>query len=381
MTGPILVTGARAPVALDIARAFRAAGHEAHLADSVTCWAARWSRPAFPLHRLPSPRYAFADFRLALADLLARHGFVLIVPTCEEVFYVAEAAARDDYADRVFAPPLATLRMLHSKLAFIDFVRAAGVTVPATRVLTDLGEIATLPLDRIVLKPEYSRFAAAALIRPTRRGATRVRPSTGHRWVAQDYVAGEEVCLWLAAYAGKITACAVYRPRRRHGRSAAYAFEAIDCPAAVRVAETIAAATEMTGHLSFDLILTADGAALPIECNPRAVSGVHLYDADAALARAILGEPRPAPPVGRRRHLAPAMALLGLPTALATGSPRTFIRDWRAGADAIGRPGDPWPAIGAIADAARFAALGLTRRRSPTRQTTADIEWNGEPIE
>jgi len=33
-----------------------------------------------------------------------------------------------------------------------------------------------------------------------------------------------------------------------------------------------------------------------------------------------------------------------------------------------------------VVDAARFAALGLTRRRSPTRQTTADIEWNGEPI-
>ncbi|UVO50009.1 hypothetical protein M0208_05550 [Sphingomonas sp. SUN019] len=370
----ILVTGARAPVALDIARSFRAAGHDVHLADSVAAYAACWSRSGFPVHRLPPPRHQFGAFREELSALVDRLGATLVVPTCEEVFYVVAAA---DGAYPVFAPPLATLRALHSKSAFVGLARAAGVRVPDTQLLTDPAQLAGLDLGRLVLKPEFSRFAAATLIRP--RDVRRVKPSPDHRWVAQEYVAGEEVCLWSAVVSGVVTTAVVYRPTLRHGRSAAYAFEAIDCPAAVEVARRIAAATGMTGHLSFDLILTANGEAVPIECNPRAVSGVHLYDGET-LARAIIGEPQPAPPLGTRRHLSPAMALLGAPTSLVTGRIAQFARTWREGTDAIGRPGDRWPAIGAIVDAARFAALGLTRHRSPTRQTTDDIEWNGEPI-
>lgn len=371
----MLVTGARAPVALDVARSFRAHGWTVHLADSVPATAARWARPAFPLHRLPPPRGRFAAFREDLRRLAAVTGATLIVPTCEEVFYIVAA----DPPATVFAPPLETLHVLHSKHRFIALAAELGLAVPATRLVTARGDLPAAGLDRIVLKPEYSRFAAAALIRPSPAQVARLRPSPAHAWVAQDFVAGEELCLWSAAHHGRVTAHALYRPTRRHGRSAAYAFEAVDWPPALAIAERIALGTGMTGHLSFDLIRTADGRALPIECNPRAVSGVHLFDGDA-LARAILGEPQPAPAAGTRRHLAPAMALIGLPGAVLRGDARALIRTWQAGHDAIGRPGDRGPDAGAIVDAARFAALALTRRHSPTRQTTADIEWNGEPI-
>ena len=373
--GTVIVTGARAPVALDIARSFRALGWTVHLADSVPATAARWSRPAFSVHRLPPPRTAFAAFRAALARLVEATGATLVVPTCEEVFYIAAAAP----PARVFAPPPDVLRRLHSKALFADVARAAGVTVPDTHAIDAAAALPALPLDRIVLKPEFSRFAAATLIRPSPRTVARLRPSPTHRWVAQPFVAGEELCLWTATHAGRVTAHALYRPAWRHGRSAAYAFEAVDWPPAIDMARRIVAATGATGHLSFDLIRTPDGAAVPIECNPRAVSGVHLFDG-SALARAILGESVPPPAPGTRRHLAPAMALLGVPSALAARRWRSFRNQWRDGRDAITRPGDRWPAAGALVDAARFAALGLSRHRSPTLQTTADIEWNGEPI-
>ena len=376
MSGTVIVTGARAPVALEVARSFRALGWRVHLADSVPATAAAWARPAFPLHRLPPPRPAFAAFRRALHRLIDATGATLVVPTCEEVFYLAAAMPGDP---RLFAPPLDTLRALHSKAWFAATVLATGVPMPETRRIVAAAQLADLPLDRIVLKPEYSRFAAATMVRPRAREAARLRPSPDHAWVAQDFVHGEELCLWSAAHRGRLTAHALYRPVLRHGRSAAFAFEAVDWPPAVAMAARIAAATGATGHLSFDLIRTPNGCAVPIECNPRAVSGVHLFDGDA-LSRAILGEPQPAPAAGTRRHLAPAMALLGLPTALVQGRGNAFLAAWRQGRDAIGRPGDRAPVAGAIVDAARFAALGLTRRRSPTRQTTADIEWNGEPI-
>lgn len=373
--GTVIVTGARAPVALDIARSFRALGWTVHLADSVPATAARWSRPAFSVHRLPPPRTAFAAFRAALARLVEATGATLVVPTCEEVFYIAAAAP----PARVFAPPPDVLRRLHSKALFADVARGAGVTVPDTHAIDAAAALPALPLDRIVLKPEFSRFAAATLIRPSPRTVARLRPSPTHRWVAQPFVAGEELCLWTATHAGRVTAHALYRPAWRHGRSAAYAFEAVDWPPAIAMARRIARATGATGQLSFDLIRTPDGTAVPIECNPRAVSGVHLFDGPA-LALAILGETVPPPAPGTRRHLAPAMALLGVPSALAARRWRSFRNQWRDGRDAITRPGDRWPAAGALVDAARFAALGLSRWHSPTRQTTADIEWNGGPI-
>lgn len=51
----VLITGARAPVALDLARAFHAAGHDVELGDCRTVWAAhRLSfSPIFIVFRLP----------------------------------------------------------------------------------------------------------------------------------------------------------------------------------------------------------------------------------------------------------------------------------------------------------------------------------------
>lgn len=49
MVERILITGARAVAAVDIARSLRAAGYEPHLADCSPAWIARMSRAAGPV--------------------------------------------------------------------------------------------------------------------------------------------------------------------------------------------------------------------------------------------------------------------------------------------------------------------------------------------
>ena len=49
---------------------------------------------------------------------------------------------------------------------FADVARAAGVTVPDTHAIDAAAALPALPLDRIVLKPEFSRFAAAHQLGP-----------------------------------------------------------------------------------------------------------------------------------------------------------------------------------------------------------------------
>ncbi len=377
----IAITGARAPVALDLARAFRAAGHMVTLADSVRPFAAALARPAFAIHRLPPPRYAFAAFREATRLLATHHD--LIVPTCEEIFWLAEAAHQDHWSDRLFAPSPAMLRGLHSKALFPALAREAGVAAPDTRPLSgpaDLDAYRDEPKG-FVFKPEFSRFGTATLIGPDWAQVAQLEPTHDHRWVAQERLEGEELCVWSAVRDGRVVAFAAYRPLLRHGRSAAYAFEAVERPALREVAERIAARVGGRCQLSYDVILAPDGRAAPVECNPRSVSGIHLFDSAPDLAWAILEGREVKPPIaGTIRYLAPAMALLGLFPALAGGWFARWRDIARQGADSVGRPGDRGPVAGVLLDAARFAWLGLKRHRSATGATTDDIEWNGEPI-
>ncbi|PTA66821.1 hypothetical protein [Deinococcus arcticus] len=370
----VLITGARAPVALDLARALRAVGAEVALADSVTPFAAHLLRPRVPVHRLPPPRRAFAAFRAALLRLLSTEAFDLVVPTCEEVFWLAEAARRDGWADRLLAPDPATLRALHSKALFPELARAAGVDAPQTWVLASPAQVQALHPEGLIFKPEFSRFGAVRL------GGPGAAPTPARRWVAQERLVGEELCVWSVAHGGELGACVVYRPTLRHGGGASYAFEAVDRPAVEAATRALVRATGATGQLSFDLIVTPEGRVAPLECNPRATSGLHLLDR-AALGRAVLGAgPVPAPTPGTLRYLAPALAVLGPVGAVQTGAIRPLLHTWRAGQDAVGCPGNRAPVAGALLDAARFALSGALAGRSAVAQSTADIEWNGEAM-
>jgi hypothetical protein len=377
-----MVTGARAPVALDLARSFRAAGCVVSLADSVRPFAASLSRPRFEILRLPPPRREFGAFRARLRILAG--DFELIVPTCEEVFWLAAAAELDGWTKRLFAPPIASLRALHSKASFPALAQEAGVEAPATWAIAsaaDAGRVPLAPAD-LVLKPEFSRFGSKTIVGPGPGVAAALPVSPDRRWVAQERLAGEELCVWSAVRGGRLVGCIVYRPLLRRGRSAAFAFEAVDCPPLVEMARRIAGHVGGDGQLSYDVIVGPDGRMAPIECNPRPVSGLHLLDGSPALARALLGQSDLiAPPAGTIRYLSPAMALIGAPSAIAGGTVGRFRAVWRKGRDSVGRPGDRLPLAGVLLDAARFALAGAARLRGPASETTHDIEWNGEDFE
>ncbi len=310
-----------------------------------------------------------------LGVLVARLDPALIVPTCEEVFYLAVAAERLGLSDRVFAPAPAVLRQLHSKVAFAALAQSAGLAVPATRRVTSVAQLDAwrAQAPELVFKPEFSRFASHTRIRPQPAALDRLVPSPEQPWAVQDFVAGEELCLWSAAISGEIVGFAAYRPRWRLGRSASFYFEAETDPMLIEIPRAIARATAATGQLSFDVIRRADGVVLPIECNPRGISGIHLFDAAPELALALMGQGELALP-------APAMWLLGAPQALVSGQWRAFRRDMARSRDVLARTGEPWAALGALLDAVRFSMIGLGRGRSASGQSTDDIEWNGEAI-
>ena len=375
MAEAVLITGARAPVALDLARGFAAAGYAVHMADSAPARIARWSRVPRHVHPLPPPRQAAAAFAASVVALVDALDPVLIVPTCEEIFHLVRLGL-----DRLFAPDREMLVRLHAKDRFAAFAARLGLAAPETYRLDSPATLAPFRADprRWVFKPIYSRFGTKALVGPVR--LTGIMPTEDDPWVAQRRVMGEEASFYAVCRDGRLTAFAAYRSTWRLGGGAGYAFAALpdDQSAALGTIAAALAANIGQGQFACDAIRDGDGRFQLIECNPRATSGVHLFGRGPALARAIADGTPAVPVAGLAPHVAPALWSYGLRTAAGRWRWRDWFAAQRQGCDVVGAPGDRWPVAGALADSAGFGLKALAHRRSLAAQMTADIEWNGE---
>lgn len=379
----ILITGARAPAALDLARAFRAAGRRVHMADCSPCWTARLSQAPDAVHGYASPVHRPKAFATDIERLLATLKPTLVVPACEEVFHLAALAQRRPaLAARLFAPPFETLRTLHSKRLFGRACGEIGLPVPESWTLTDPAELSGLPPSAtLVFKPEYSRFGVHALIQPRPEQVATLAISHQRPWVAQRHVAGIESSFYAIARAGRLTAFCAYGSTWRERGGASYAFAASDArtTAVLRdLAVALAAGIIRDGQFACDVIFDAQGRPWLLECNPRATSGAHLFARDPALARAFFGDaPCVEPSDPPFLYLGPAFGLFGLPAALRAGR----LAEWRTlrrdGRDVIVAPGDRLPLAGALVDSLAFAVKAAASGRSLAAAMTADIEWNG----
>ena len=381
MRNRVLITGARAPAALDLARSFAAVGWEVHLADSCVCLMARWSGVAEAVHRYASPKLQSEIFRSDLQSLVQRFEFHLIVPVCEEVFYLAEAAASLGFTDRFFAPSPQILNDLHSKRHFVEVCEGLGVSAPKTRRISGQAELDQLApeAERLVFKPEYSRFGAETLIGPSASQLTQISPAEDRVWVAQDRIVGEEVCFHAVAVSGVLTAFAAYSSLWRRPGGVGYAFEPLDEVAAVPLLEAAHQLAGFVGDGQFacDAIIDADGRPWLIECNPRGTSGLHLFGGRSELALAMTGQADRLVRGRERGHLGLAMWLYGLPEAIKQRRMASWSRERREGHDVIARGGGAAPVLGALIDSVVFSMRAARAGCSLEQAMTRDIEWNG----
>jgi hypothetical protein len=383
MAETVLITGARAPAALDLARSVKAAGLEPHLADAGPCRMARASTAPRAVHRYAAPRADKARFAADLDALVDQLDPVLIVPACEEVFHLAAAARDRPWRSRLFAPGLAVLDRLHRKSAFAAAASALGLDAPPTSVAADRDALQAYA-DRsteLVFKPDYSRFGTHALVGPSPHALARLNPAAP--LAVQTRIHGEEVSFYAACREGALVAFCAYRSTWRLGGGAGYAFETLERTLTDRlraIAETVAAGLVGQGQFACDLIVDDADRPWLIECNPRATSGVHLFNRSADLALAMLGRGPVATTSDTCAHLAPALWRYGLPTAMARGRLNAWSQQWRAGVDVIGAPGDAGPILGALHDSLAFGVRALFNGRSLEAEMTADIEWNGEAL-
>lgn len=383
MARSVLILGARAPVALDHARRFAHQGWRVFVADSIPCRISGTSRVVQAALRIASPRHAPTRFVADLQDIVSTHAIDLIVPTCEEVFFVSRYRDRLAAHVRVLSDDFGKLREVHGKRQFLSHADGCGAHVPEATLVTSLGQAREWAGIRgVVLKPEFSRFGVHVRLYPGGIPADAPPLAALGKWVVQEYAEGQEFCSYSTADAGQLLAHSLYRPAWRMSLSSSFYFEAARNDAIRAFAARFARKLSFTGQLSFDWIVRADGRASVLECNPRSTSGCHLFSLDDPLPAALDGtlqhcvEPSSDAP----RMIAAMMATAGLWQGIRRRELGRWMRDYRAATDVIGMTGDHGPTFGAISDLVSYARLALAQRRTLREAATQDIEWNGQEL-
>ncbi|WP_437879827.1 ATP-grasp domain-containing protein [Pseudomonas sp. LRF_L74] len=376
----VLILGARAPACLEWARAFHGAGWTVTVADSLAWPLARSSRSTDHFLRLPEPREDANAWVDALIAAVTARGIDLILPTCEEVFYLAHGLPRLNALCRVLTSPFELLHRLHHKGDFAAMTEGWEVAAPQTHVITTPDELRPWQRQSAdwVFKPAYSRFASQTLIRPAADRLAAIQPTTSAPWVAQRFVPGREHCSFSLLIDGQLRAHASYHPKYRVGRGSGIHFE-VTAPAAIRwFVERFGAETGYSGQVGFDFIEDNEGRFHVLECNPRATSGVHLFDDQGPqLVAAIEQQQAPLLASADARQVSLAMLLFGAPRH---GLRRQFWRDFAGARDVVVRDGDLLPLLAQLPGVGEIVGRALSRRCGLLAASTADIEWNGQPL-
>lgn len=364
----ILITGGRAPASLELARCFSRAGYRVISADSLAHHLSRFSNSVARNYQIASPRYAFKDFIDALLSIVKREAVDLVLPTCEEVFYISMGLDRLSACCEVFTPPINVLNRLHHKYDFIRLAQGYGLKVPDTVLLESQSQAEHYARLGYVLKPVYSRFATRVRLPPHKT----VLPLESGQWLAQRYLVGRQICTYSIVRQGRLVAHTAYPSVFRLGAGATVQFEHIRHDAALAWVQTFVAATGLSGQLAFDFIETPEGL-FALECNPRATSGVHLLAGCRGFAEVFFTDPdttvMPAPQTA-------AMVTAAMLNCFGTPG---WYRAFRKSRDVLFSWQDPVPFCLQGLPLVHFGLEALHYKISLTAASTCDLEWNGKP--
>jgi hypothetical protein len=379
----VLILGGRAPVALDHARRFKRLGWAVRIADSIPCRLSGWSNSVVETILIAPPRYAPHKFAEDLSRIISQHAIDLVVPTCEEVFYLSRYRHLLPKQVRIVVDNFETLRSLHSKWQFLKLARDCGANVPQSYRVNTIAEARDcsrgLPF---VLKPEFSRFGVHVRLYPEGVPKDAAKLEIAAPWVAQRFHAGKEYCSYSIADAGRLLSHVMYQPSYRIHRSSSYYFE----PHQSKIVESFVAnfvcKMNFTGQISFDWIEGDDGSMTVLECNPRAISGLHLFAADDDVPSALTGQRDDCivPSHQTPGMIAAIMLTAGLRSAVANLSFNQWRCDYQRANDVISCAGDRKALLGAVMDLGSYSRIAITQRCNLREASTRDIEWDGEEL-
>jgi hypothetical protein len=144
-----------------------------------------------------------------------------------------------------------------------------------------------------------------------------------------------------------------------------------------------AKAFNFTGQMGLDFVDVPGRGLFAIECNPRATSGILLFDPETRVDRAFFGTNTelilPAP--GARKMLGPGMLMYGWrKSSLENNTFLGFVRDYLHTDDAIFSRRDPRPVLALPLAMVNILAEAARYRVNVPEAFMHDHEWDGSSM-
>jgi len=378
------------PFALDEIRKLGRAGHAIIATDTFSTAPGSHSRHVEEAIVTPSPRYDTMAYLDAIEDIVVSRRIEWIVPTFEEVFYLARHRERFARHAELFAASFSTLRTLHDKSRFLDLVVGLGLPAPRTILVSDRAGLAEAARDfgDFFARPSYSRGGVHLYtnVGPL-AGAMELaqcNPSTANPWLVQEFVRGTDVCTFSIAHHGEVVAHSVYVHPRMLEHAGGITFESIDEGGTLAITRRIVESTGYHGQISLDFLRTERGILL-VECNPRPTGGVYLMPQDMFVT-ALLTPKRGSislAPAGAKRKV--SVALVRNMMRHIDEAPADLAALFSKAPDVYAEAEDMLPAIFQILSYSHVLAYRRKRAGRDSRTDLAaayfdDVQWDGEAI-
>jgi predicted ATP-grasp superfamily ATP-dependent carboligase len=376
----ILLTGARAPATLHLARCLHAGGNTVFAADSCHLPITRGSKAITQFFKLPSPVKNSEAFIHRLLQIIERYQIDWLIPTCEEIFHISKHLPSLQNACPVLTSPIDTLHRLHNKWQFSQLVEDLDVQIPETHLIDNANALQGWKTQAhdYVFKPVYSRFASHTLIRPQADALTSLQVSHAAPWIAQRFISGTEYSSYSMAHQGSVTLHCTYHAPYRAGRGAGIYFVPTQSERINSFIKRFAEQHNYTGQLAFDFIEDTQGNLYVLECNPRLTSGIHLFS-DAEQVSCALLNTQPfqdidlSPQSGTVPMISSMMWLYGFTPHRISN----FLKDFRSGTDILWSASDPLPSFYQMLSLLELGVRSLKYGHPLLAASTLDIEWNG----
>ena len=379
-----LITSSRMPYAVGMVRKLAEAGHTVYASDAYDLAPGSHSNYLAGHFVTGSPRDATEQFIDDVVHIASENEIEMVVPSFEEVFYLATQRARLDEVTKLYAPSFETLLQVHDKATFQALTDRLGIRTPQTLVARSDGELR----EHIERFPRY--FARAAFSRGGVALLTNTGPLAGHvavddchptpesPWLVQEFVDGPMLCTYTTMHGGRATQHCTYRAPRQWEHSTAIAFESVDGSETLETASAIAGDLGYTGQMSLDFV-DDDGTLYMIECNPRATDGLLLVDA-GDLAEGLIEDERELTMVPPGEEVQLSMAVFGQMFEEGLKEWPRSIHDIAHIRDANKGWHDHMPTLYNFLAFAHHAKLEMKERTALFVAMAGDISWDGQPI-
>ena len=375
---------------LDLVRQLHAAGYQIYVAESLPYHLCKSSNRVEKSFLVSSPRQQPQQYIAELLEIIEDEAIDHLIPTCEEIYTIASALERFPSDCQVWCEPLDRLDLFHNKWRFIQMVKQYGWETPQTWLIRSKEEFSEKrkqvdPNRPWILKPVYSRFSSQVmrLDHPHASIGQSFEVSASSPWLLQEWIDGRQICTYSFVVNGKTLAYAAYPTLFTAGGGASISFQPYENQQLQQKVEQLVAAHSLTGQFAFDFIETKPNEWIPIECNPRATSGIHLLSSTANWRRILENEQREAsicftPDPQASFMIGLAMSTYGLVSVRSWQEFRRWMKVFISSKDLLFRLDDLRPFIDQFRMLWHLYSISKRLNISITACSTYDIEWNGE---